>query len=313
MAERGFGFLGWNTRFRGNEPYFQLDHALAEIGVGVAWLRDQGVEEVVLLGNSGGGSLMAAYQSQCKDVDIRPSVGRPVFRGLYDLAPADYMIFLAAHPGRPEYITGAMDPSLTDEFDPTSIDPSLDMYDARNGVPFSDEFLQRYGRAQVARNARITEYCLAELDRLPSLGTLERLFVMNRTWANPRFLDPTIDPSNRPVGRCYFGDPARANRNVFGVGMVTSLRTWLNMFSLTESDCVVDSHLPKNDLPTLVVHADADMGVFPADAQKLLDLTGADDKQLVTLPGGHYFNETSEARPNVADHVAAWLQARVSN
>ncbi len=39
LAERGYGFLGWNTRFRGNEAHFLLDHALAEIGVGVRWLR----------------------------------------------------------------------------------------------------------------------------------------------------------------------------------------------------------------------------------------------------------------------------------
>ena len=32
---------GWNTRFRGNEAHFLLDHALAEIGVGVRWLREQ--------------------------------------------------------------------------------------------------------------------------------------------------------------------------------------------------------------------------------------------------------------------------------
>ena len=42
MAERGFGFLGWNTRFRGNEAHFLLDHALAEIGVGGRWLRAAG-------------------------------------------------------------------------------------------------------------------------------------------------------------------------------------------------------------------------------------------------------------------------------
>ena len=34
LAERGYGFLGWNTRFRGNEAHFLLDHALAEIGSG---------------------------------------------------------------------------------------------------------------------------------------------------------------------------------------------------------------------------------------------------------------------------------------
>ena len=38
MAARGFGFLGWNTRFRGNEPFFLLEHALIDIGAGVDWL-----------------------------------------------------------------------------------------------------------------------------------------------------------------------------------------------------------------------------------------------------------------------------------
>ena len=56
MATRGVGFLGWNTRFRGFESSFMLDHALVDIGVGVRWLRDvQGVETIVLLGNSGRG------------------------------------------------------------------------------------------------------------------------------------------------------------------------------------------------------------------------------------------------------------------
>ena len=27
MAQRGYGFLGWNTRFRGNEAFFILEHA----------------------------------------------------------------------------------------------------------------------------------------------------------------------------------------------------------------------------------------------------------------------------------------------
>ena len=67
MAARGYGFLGWNTRFRGLEHFFLLEHALVDIGQGVRWLREvAGVETVVLLGNSGGGSLMAAYQSQAK-------------------------------------------------------------------------------------------------------------------------------------------------------------------------------------------------------------------------------------------------------
>ena len=73
MATRGVGFLGWNTRFRGYESSFLLDHALVDIGVGVRWLREvQDIETVVLLGNSGGGSLMAAYQAQAVDPHVTP-------------------------------------------------------------------------------------------------------------------------------------------------------------------------------------------------------------------------------------------------
>src|SRR5690348_14468062 len=52
VAARGVGFLGWNTRYRGNGAFFRLDQAVIDIGVGVRWLREQaGVETVVILGN----------------------------------------------------------------------------------------------------------------------------------------------------------------------------------------------------------------------------------------------------------------------
>ena len=74
MAERGYGFLGWNTRFRGNEGFFLLEHALIDIGAGMRWLKTSaGIEQVVILGNSGGGSLMGAYVSQAEGVTMTPT------------------------------------------------------------------------------------------------------------------------------------------------------------------------------------------------------------------------------------------------
>ncbi|MFN9958639.1 MAG: alpha/beta hydrolase, partial [bacterium] len=40
LAARGYGFLGWNTRFRGAEDMFLLEHAVLDIGVGMRWLRE---------------------------------------------------------------------------------------------------------------------------------------------------------------------------------------------------------------------------------------------------------------------------------
>ena len=99
---REFGFLGWNTRVRGNEAHFLLDHALAEIGVGVRWLREQaGAERVVLLGNSGGGSLMAAYQSQAIEPNVRPVAGMRPVPAIEDLPPGHLYVALAAHSAGP--------------------------------------------------------------------------------------------------------------------------------------------------------------------------------------------------------------------
>src|SRR5262249_51900687 len=165
MAERGFGFLGWNTRFRGNEAHFLLDHALAEIGVGVRWLREQaGVERVVLLGNSGGGSLMAAYQSQAVEPHVVPVTRMPPLPALEGLPPGDAFIALAAPSGRPEVLTAWLDPSVTDESDPVSADPALDPFNTGNGPPYSQEFQRRYRAAQRDRNERITAWALDQLD-----------------------------------------------------------------------------------------------------------------------------------------------------
>ena len=60
-------------------------------------------------------------------------------------------------------------------------------------------------------------------------------------WADLRFLDLSLDPSDRPVG-CYAGDPAVANRGAFGLASACSLRTWLDMWSLAESR--VPGHAP---------------------------------------------------------------------
>src|ERR1700744_4569611 len=141
LAERGYGFLGWNTRFRGAEAHFLLDHALAEIGVGVRWLREQaGAEQVVLLGNSGGGSLMAAYQSQATEPPGRPVAGMRPLPAVADLPPGDLYVALAAHSGRPEVLTAWLDPSVTDESDPLSADPALRPFDPLNGPPLSAAF-----------------------------------------------------------------------------------------------------------------------------------------------------------------------------
>jgi pimeloyl-ACP methyl ester carboxylesterase len=308
LAERGFGFLGWNTRYRGNEAFFLLDQALIEIGVGVRWLREQaGVERVILLGNSGGGSLMAAYQSQTAGVTIEPAPGLSLDDALDDLPAADAYVSLNAHAGRPEVMTAWMDASVVDETDPFAVDPQLDPFDAAHGPPYDPEFVRRYRAAQEARNHRITDWALAELDRVAEQGAVDRTFLVHRIWADLRFMDPQLDPSQRRPWSCYAGDPQRANRGPFNIGGTCTLRTWLSMWSLAHSGCRGAPHLARIRVPSLVIQSDADTGVFPSDARAIHDHLGSRDKELVEVPGDHYLVRPGEAREEVADRIAAWV------
>jgi pimeloyl-ACP methyl ester carboxylesterase len=311
LAERGYGFLGWNTRFRGNEAHFLLDHALAEIGVGVRWLREHaGAERVVLLGNSGGGSLMAAYQSQAVEPNVTPTAGLRPLDAIVGLPPGDLFIALAAHSGRPEVLTNWLDPSVTDETDPLAADPALDPFNPQNGPPYSSAFQRRYRAAQRARNERITDWVLAQLAELEGTRARDRLFNLYRTWADLRMNDPAIEPSSRRPNWCYLGEPVKANYGVFGIGTTSTLRTWLSMWSLRTSQCTAWPHLRRTTVPSLVVHASADTGVFAGDARALYDALGSADKRLEFIEADHYLLDPSSARDEAADLIAAWLAKR---
>ncbi|MEM7080146.1 MAG: alpha/beta hydrolase [Pseudomonadota bacterium] len=308
MAERSFGFLGWNTRFRGNEAFFLLEHALIDIGAGVRWLREEaGVERVVIVGNSGGGSLMAAYQSQATDPHIEPGFGLRLPEAVNTLSPCDAYVSLNAHGGRPEVLTAWMDPAVADERDPFSVVTELDMFHPDNGPPYSDDFIAVYRDAQVARNERITEWVFDELRRASELGFSDRPFNLYRTWADLRLLDGNIDPSDRVVGQCYAGDPYRANFSPRGIGVTNTLRTWLSMWSLRTSQCRGAPHLRRISVPALVVQSMADTGVFPGDARAIYSALGTQNKVLEFVTGDHYLTDPRDARSQVADMLAAWV------
>ncbi|MGH6870803.1 MAG: alpha/beta hydrolase [Rhizomicrobium sp.] len=305
FAERGYGFLGWNTRYRGAEDLFHLEHALIDIGAGVSWLREQGVERVVLLGNSGGGSLMAAYQAEATAPTLAAEQRGAVAQALSALPKADLYVSLNAHPGRPEVLTNWMDASVVDETDPVAGDAALDPFVP--GPPYTEEFIARYRAAQHARNQRITAYAKAELARLNAANIPDRIFPLFRTWADLRFMDPAIDPSDRPCPGCYAGPPWLANKLPFGIGRACTLRAWLSMWSLETSRCSGAGQLARLTVPALVVQSMGDMGVFPSDARAIFEALAAPDKTLQFLPGAHYFEDKPDHRTRAADLMADWI------
>ncbi len=312
FAARGVGFLGWNTRYRGAEDQFLLEHALIDIGEGVRWLREEaGVETVVLLGNSGGGSLMAAYQAEAAAPTLIAGAHKVTAAVLEKLGEGDLYISLNAHKGRPEVLTDWMDGSVVDEADPVATDVSLDPFNPENGPPYPEDFVRRYRAAQRARNQRITDWAKAELTRLNAAGTPDRIFPLFRIWADLRFMDPALDPSDRPCPGCYAGPPALANRNPLVVGRANTLKTWLSMWSLETSKCQGGPQLAKLMLPALVVQSLGDMGVFPSDARAIFDAVASTDKRLEFVPGAHYFEDSDAHRDRAAALMLDWIEGKV--
>jgi pimeloyl-ACP methyl ester carboxylesterase len=313
FAERGFGFLGCNSRFRGAEDQFQIEHALIDIGVGVRWLKEEaGVEKVVLFGNSGGGPLMAAYQVEAATGALAARAENEAVRhALAHLLPGDLYMSVNAHVGRAQVITDWMDAAVVDENDPTQTDPALDIFNPANGPPFSAEFLDRYRAAQRARNQRITDWAKAELRRLNAAGIPDRIFPLFRFWGDPRFVDATIDPSDRRTPHCYAGDPAVANLNPINIARANTLRSWLSMWSLETAKGQGEKQLAAVTVPSLVVQGLGDAGVFPSDARRVYGSLGAEDKRLALIPGAHYFEDSLDVRLTAIDLMTRWIEARL--
>ena len=162
-----------------------------------------GLAKVVLAGWSGGGSLSVFYQQQAQHATITSSPYRRRPRpDALDLSAADGIMLLAAHISRHGTLTEWLDASILDESDPTKRDPELDLYNPNNPnqPPYSQEFLARYRQAQIDRNRRITAWVKDKLAELKAAGRPddEFGFVVHGTMADPRWLDPTVDPNERP-------------------------------------------------------------------------------------------------------------------
>jgi esterase/lipase len=59
-------------------------------------------------------------------------------------------------------------------------------------------------------------------------------------------------------------------------------------------------------VPTLVINAEDDTGVYPSDAAQIYGAVGSTDKSLHSLPGDHYFASPDTARDQVADLIVEW-------
>jgi hypothetical protein len=91
---------------------------------------------------------------------------------LANLPPADGIIFRDAHPGNSVNAVRSLNPAVLDESDPSKINPDLDPYSPKNGFhpdgasKYSEEFQEKYFKAQSDRMNRLIDMAQAKLQRM---------------------------------------------------------------------------------------------------------------------------------------------------
>lgn len=352
LLDAGIGCLGATTRSPNNDTDLEHEAILLDLAAGVRWLRaERGVEQVILLGNSGGGSLAAFYQAEARlppseRLARTPAGGRTHFAAA-EMIPADAMIYVAAHRGQGKVLGESIDPSVTDESDPHSTDPDLDMYDLHNGFrpppqwsEYSDHFIARYRAAQHARVRCLDEKArellvdsrtaaLAAKDqgfsalsfaiqqRIQKRAACEPVMIVYRTMASLHYTDRRLDPSNREYGSLLSDRPDLMNQALPGFGRICTPRAWLSTWSSVSSNADLIRNLARIPTPTLVVHAGRDREIYPrTDAAPIFAAVAAPDRTLVELPDArHYFEPdfgeaTAPEIERLMDTLVAWIRER---
>ena len=208
-----------------------------------------------------------------------------------------------------------IDPSLADERDSLSLDPALDLYDARNGPPYSHAFLERFRNAQQARYERIDQWVGQRLQRLRSEtapgSPRDEVFVVHRTHADPRFLDLGIDPNDRAVGSVWGAGAAGAravNYAASQMGRITSLTGWLSQWS-PRSRADGPANLARTSVPVLLCTYTADQSTFPSTRDAWLQAAAGRIRNVDIRGGNHYLAGQPHAVQQVADAMAEWILA----
>lgn len=325
------GAAAWTQTPRSVGSDLRLEHeiALYDVAAGLQHLRKLGFRRIVLVGNSGGASLYGFYNEQSlRDPERRHQQtpgGRPTNLAKLDMPAVDGVIFISPHPGQGVILANAIDPSVTDESDPLSLDAALDPFAAENGyrdgaqgASYSADFIARYRAAQMRRVEKLDGIAreliarrMAARKRSKDGGSRpDRILAAHtpamtvwRTDADLRCWDLSLDPSDRRLGSVWGSDPFAANYGVMGFGRFCTPEAWLSTWSAISSNANLFNTAKAIEQPALQIEYTADNTVFPADAARIFETIHSSRKHRERFRGDHH------GRPIEKDAPSARLAA----
>ncbi|CAM5528858.1 alpha/beta hydrolase [Eoetvoesiella caeni] len=310
------GYAAWSQwpRSVGNDMRLEHEFALYDVAAGMEYLRQAGFKRIVLLGNSGGSGLYSLYAQQA-GLDAAQRIkktpgGRPTKLDQLSMPEPDGVVFLAPHPGQGALLMQCIDPSVTDEANPLSVDSSLDPFDAANGfgdaskgARYDAAFIERYRKAQHERVAKLDALAheliaqrMQARARAKEGGTLADrrlgahtpIMTVWRTDADLRCYDLSLDPSDRKYGSLWGKDPYASNYGSVGFARVCSPESWLSTWSGISSNALLAKAAPAIRQPTLLVEYTGDQACFPSIIRDIFSAIGTTDKHHERVKGDHH-------------------------
>jgi dienelactone hydrolase len=317
MVESGAHVLCAASRYAKNDTSLIMEKVVLDLGAYIRHAKTVwGYQTIVLVGWSGGGSLAMFYQAEAESPTVTHTpAGDAVDLGAAGLIPADAVVFQAAHLSRGHLLAESIDPSVKDESNPDDRDVELDLYDPDNPnkPPYRPEYVARYRAAQLARVRRITarvKHTLEDLKRR-NTGELERGFIVHRTLADPRFLDPTLDPNDRRPNWCYLGNPATVNNGPVGLARFSTLRSWLSQWSIDDSHANGLACVTRIAAPLLAIENSADDAVPQPHTRLLFEAATSKDKTMRVIAGAtHYYAGQPALLVEATSLIRGWLEER---
>lgn len=348
LVEAGYAVYGGQTRYLGNDVNCEHECLCADLAAQVRYLRAEGHDHVLLCGNSGGGPLSTFYMAQANTpVGERlatTAAGEPYDLNELDLPLVDGLINLAGALSEGALELANLDPSVTDEDDPLSCDPALDMFNPENGYrkppeisKYSEEFLTRYRAAQIDRCQRIdararqevarkrkyremmaepgfADLPLDEQNHITRMAVASGTLVIYRTMADPALTDLSIDPNKRSILGLMQPDPQIANWSIPGFVQMMTAEGWLSTWSGLSTQVNMHEDAKKVTQPTLSLTLSADVTILPFVGRGLYENAASADKEYVEIDTDHFAFKPKEPRdagiPEVAAAIVAWLKQR---
>ncbi|MCC2876890.1 alpha/beta hydrolase [Lachnoclostridium pacaense] len=167
LARRGYRVLAATVA----DAKSTLDDKLLNVKAAVEFLKGYpGIEKVLLLGHSGGATLMSAYQCVAENgVEVFQGPEKLIPCGLIETLPAaDGVVFLDSNFGNGAMTLFSLDPAVMEESGGAGRDPGLDLFNMDHGfhpdgAHYSEGFKRRFYKAQGERGNRLIEHAVNRL------------------------------------------------------------------------------------------------------------------------------------------------------